>query len=159
MGQEVRRVVLNWEHPKDERGKYIPLLGGSFSKRLKEWEEGNEQWEKGLRISWNDESTWILKEDNKLGMAYEDWDGKKPKIGDYMPDWSENEKTHIQMYENTSEGTPISPIFNNAEDLAKWLVDNGVSSFGRYGRYTTTYEEWLATINISNLDKTNLDSK
>ena len=48
------------------------------------------------------------------------------------------------MYEDTSEGTPISPIFENAEDLAHWLADNKASAFGGM---TATYEEWLSTIN------------
>lgn len=51
---------------------------------------------------------------------------------DYMPVWAEEEKTHIQMYETCSEGTPISPKFtkDKTEELAKWLADNNASSFG-----------------------------
>ena len=47
------------------------------------------------------------------------------------------------MYENTSQGTPISPVFDNAEDLAQWLADNGATSFGSS---TATYDQWLSTI-------------
>jgi len=46
------------------------------------------------------------------------------------------------MYENTSEGTPISPPFETPEELARWLADNNASAFGGM---TATYEQWLAT--------------
>ena len=123
MGREVRRVTATWEHPKDENGNYKPLLGYSFSKQLKDWKEE--------------------KEKDELEMTFEEWSGSV--IEDYMPDWKEEEKTHIQMYEDTTEGTPISPVFDNAEDLARWLADNNASSFGSS---TATYEQWLHTINL-----------
>lgn len=34
--------------------------------------------------------------------------------------------TAYQIYENTSEGTPVSPIFNTATELVSWLVTQGV---------------------------------
>lgn len=48
-----------------------------------------------------------------------------------------------QMWENTSEGSPISPPCATPEDLARWLADNNASSFGSQ---TATYEQWLAMI-------------
>ena len=60
-----------------------------------------------------------------------------------MPEWPEAERTHWQMYEDTSEGTPISPVMETPEMLARWLADTGASSMGRN---TATYEQWLATI-------------
>lgn len=145
MGREVRRVTATWEHPKDENGNYKPLLGYSFSKQLKDWKEEFEQWNKGFRKNWYDENPWKPKEKDELEMTFEEWSGSEPLIEDYMPDWKEEEKTHIQMYEDTSEGTPISPVFDNAEDLARWLADNNSNSFGSS---TATYEQWLHTINL-----------
>lgn len=49
-----------------------------------------------------------------------------------------------QMWETTSEGSPISPPCDTPEDLAAWLADNKASTFGRA---TATYEQWLAMIN------------
>ena len=60
-----------------------------------------------------------------------------------MPNWQLNERTHLMMYETTSEGTPISPAFETAEELARWLADTGASSFGDA---TATYEQWMETI-------------
>lgn len=144
MGREVRRVPQNWDHPKNEYGNYKPLLGSSFKESLKDWEEGKKQWYNGFRESWDDKKPWKPKEEDELEMSYEEWGGEKPVKEDYMPEWDEKELTHIQMYEDTSEGTPISPVFDNAEDMAKWLADNNASAFGSM---TATYEQWLSTIN------------
>lgn len=40
-----------------------------------------------------------------------------------MPRWSAKKRTHLQMYETCSEGTPISPVMATAEELAHWLAD------------------------------------
>ena len=50
-----------------------------------------------------------------------------------------------QMWENVSEGSPISPVFKTPEELAKWLVDNSASSMGSQ---TATYEQWMSTIKM-----------
>jgi len=60
-----------------------------------------------------------------------------------MPYWSEAVRTHYQMYETTSEGTPISPVMETPEALARWLADNNASAFADMG---ATYDQWLATI-------------
>ncbi|MCK5445108.1 MAG: hypothetical protein KAI73_05745, partial [Rhodospirillaceae bacterium] len=52
-------------------------------------------------------------------------------------------RTHWQMYETTSEGTPISPPMETPELLARWLADNNASAFAKD---TATYEQWLSTI-------------
>ena len=113
MSREIRRVPANWQHPKNERGRHIPLLD-KFGYNAEEIEEG-------LRDGW-------LK-------------NTPPHYGcDVMPEWTEEQKTHIQMYETTSEGTPISPVMDTPENLARWLTDNESSAFGRM---TATYEQWL----------------
>lgn len=48
-----------------------------------------------------------------------------------------------QLWETTSDGSPLSPAFKTPEELARWLADNNASTFGRM---TTTYENWLAFI-------------
>ena len=58
-----------------------------------------------------------------------------------MPTWSAEEQTHFQMYENTSEGTPLSPVMESCEALARWLADHRTSI---WGRSPGTYEEWFA---------------
>ena len=124
MGREVRKVPADWKHPKDEHtGRYKPLYDGSwYAERKKEWLDMLA--EKGLQETL-------------------DYHGNPPNAEDYMPDWPEAERTHLMMYEDTSEGTPISPAFKTPEELARWLADNRASSFGSD---TATYEQWLAMI-------------
>jgi len=74
----------------------------------------------------------------------DDYDDEKPDPSDYMPSWPEGTNTGYQMYENTSEGTPISPVMTSPEELARWLVDNNASAFA--GR-PATYDGWLRVAN------------
>lgn len=70
---------------------------------------------------------WPSKAQKKM---YEEWEQFDPPTGD-----------GFQMWETTSEGSPISPVFGTPENLARWLADNGASSFGDA---TASYESWLA---------------
>ena len=72
------------------------------------------------------------------------WRDKKHK--DDNENWSRThppEGNGWQMWEDTSEGSPISPVFQTAESLAAWLEESGASSFGRN---TATYDQWLSMI-------------
>lgn len=121
MGREVRKVPKDWKHPKRYDGKYEPLLDG-YKAALADFEKAIE--EKGLADAL-------------------DYYGGCPVSDDYMPDWPEAERTHYMMYEDTSEGTPISPACETPEELAHWLADNEASAFGSE---TATYEQWLRMI-------------
>ena len=71
-------------------------------------------------------SVWA---EDKYRVLSEQWENIEPPEGDAY-----------QLWETTSEGSPISPPFETPEELAKWLADTGASSFGRN---TETYETWL----------------
>lgn len=60
------------------------------------------------------------------------WERSEPPTGD---GW--------QMWETTSEGSPMSPVHDTPEALADWLAETGASVFG--GK-TTTRERWLSII-------------
>lgn len=140
MGREVRRVPRGWEHPKQDNGDFIPLFDGSnFTKEQQEWDEVAAKWAEGLRDDWN--GGWKpLEEDDEKSMTFEEWYGGRPDAEDYMPEWTEEDRTQLMMYENTTEGTPISPAFETPEELARWLADNGASAFGSS---TASYDAWL----------------
>lgn len=131
MGREVRRVPADWQHPRYTKedaersaliGRLKPLYPGErYTQRVKEWDEAVAS--RGLQ-------------------GAIEWCGNPPNRDDFMPDWPEAERTHLMMYEDTSEGTPISPAFATPEELARWLADNGASAFGNSG---ASYEQWLAT--------------
>lgn len=50
-----------------------------------------------------------------------------------------------QMWETTTEGSPISPVMESPEALADWLVEHNASASGDS---TATREQWLAMIRV-----------
>ena len=113
-------VPENWNHPKDEKGNYIPLHTG-YKNTKNEFLE--------------------MVDSDGLQRAIE-YFGRAPNKNDYMPEWSKKKANYLMMYEDCTEGTPISPAFKSPEELAQWLADNNASAFGGM---TATYEQWLAT--------------
>lgn len=142
MGRELRRVPENWVHPKDENGKHIPLLGRSYKKELEGWNLGKLKWDEGLKSDYN--GGWVKREGIQLSMTWEEWTSVCPKKDRYMPEWEESEKTHIQLYENTTEGTPKSPIFraDQLEELCEYAALNCTT----WGTCTATKDEWMRMI-------------
>ena len=67
--------------------------------------------------------------------AADQWDSIDPPTGD---GW--------QMWETTSEGSPMSPVFATREALADWLVGSGTSYFGGW---RASRDEWLAVIDLA----------
>lgn len=61
---------------------------------------------------------------------YEAWEKTEPPAGD-----------GYQIWQNVSEGGPVSPVFATPEDLAAWMVANDDSV-----TKNTTYEQWMAFI-------------
>jgi len=139
MGREIRRVKAGWEHPRDGSGEYIPLLEG-FAENHAKWIQECEQFDNGL--------AWDYARDCWRPITREEYDegkaeviGEEPVASRYTPDWSEEEKTHFQLYETVSEGTPLSPPMPSLEALAAWLVDG--YEYYSSDDHRLSYEEWL----------------
>ena len=141
MGREVRKVPADWQHPKEWTGglrgmeeHYKPLFSGEeYQPAVDAWDDECAKWKSGWRPEHCDDA-------ESRAMCYEQWAGQRPHRDDYMPDWPAEQRTHYMMYEDTSEGTPISPAFATPEELARWLADTGASAFGSD---TASYEAWL----------------
>lgn len=120
----VRKVPLNWEHPKDEEGKYVPLYDRSSYPRYTE-EEIQELLDEG-DISSRDE--------------IEGW---------FAPDFSNvpPEEMGICAYEEVTEGTPISPVFPDSPEgmyeLVRYCAENRFV-FG--GFVKADVEGWAAVL-------------
>jgi hypothetical protein len=143
MGREVRKVPADWVHPQEwVHGQYTfkPLFEGDLVALQAEWDAGNDKWKDGFVSDWH--GGWVPKPLTLKSGTYAEYDGDRPKAKDYMPQWSEAEKTHFMMYETCTEGTPISPSFATLEELARWLTDNEASAWGDQG---ASYEGWLRT--------------
>ena len=139
MGREVRRVPADWDHPRDGRGHLIPLHEKSHRDALAEWEDARELFARRRHRTLDGE---IEPLDAEGWTSFEEYYGERPDPADYMPDWTDEQRTHLQMYETCSEGTPLSPPMETPEELALWLANNRASAFGNTA---ASYEEWLGS--------------
>lgn len=100
MGREIREVPADWAHPEYPAGhKYRGHIPlHSYS------------YEQAVADSKADGEKWEYQPDEHAPTHY----AGRPL-------------THIQMYENVTEGTPVSPVFESREALADWLVTQGRS--------------------------------
>src|SRR5690606_21684836 len=117
----------------DHDGHAVPLLDCSFAAATEEWDQENASWSKGEHAEQVACPEWA-------GAAFEEWHGTRPDSSCYMPDWPSSERTHYQMYETISEGTPISTVKESPEALARWLADNHANAGAGS---TASYEAWL----------------
>lgn len=111
MGRVVRRVPASWEHPKDKRGYYIPLHT--------HFPYNEDEVAEGLTDGW--------------------LDADEPNYGiGLMPTWDASEATHFQLYETTTEGTPLGPVFDNLDALCEWAAENATV----FANFKASAEEW-----------------
>lgn len=69
-----------------------------------------------------------IKLPRKIKKMYNKWKECEPPTG-----------KGYQLWETTTEGSPISPVFASAEELAKWCAKNATI----FGDEKTSYENWL----------------
>lgn len=67
-------------------------------------------------------------QDPELQRAFESWKPSQPPRG-----------PGYQLWETTSEGSPVSPVFESAEVLARWCTTNATI----FASMKTSYENWL----------------
>lgn len=101
MGREIKRVALDfkWVHGKVWAGYINPY-----------WVDCPFCNGKGCEQCEDEGQSPYFKE------AYEAWQPIEPPSGE---GW--------QVWENVSEGSPVSPVFATSEDLVQWLIKQGHS--------------------------------
>lgn len=130
MSRQVRRVPENWQHPKQvnkynpDEEQYVPLLD-DYVNYLKYYKEYVDEFIQHMTEVIETGSTTIYDNvftDRKKVYRYLTADGglRPPKITDFMPsgEW-------YQLYEEVSEGTPITPPFASKEELKSYLMTDG----------------------------------
>lgn len=128
MGRALRKVIANWEHPKNERG-YIPL------KDRNQLIEDTYDYLMFIRQVYNTQR-WSPKDIKQ-----------KPDIEKYMPFFDEIALTCIQLYETTSEGTPITPVFQRSE--LEQLCEYAEQHCYTVGEQRGTKETWMEICKVS----------
>ena len=112
INREIRQVPLSWQHPQDEAGRPLPL--------------------RDRRSSFVDDELRELLADGHIRGEIASW---------FMPDFSATppDQLGLCVYETTTEGTPLSPIFADTPAGRSALVDYcaaEVSAFAdRIARY------------------------
>lgn len=111
MSRELKRVPLDFDWP-------IGKVWEGFITPDPEWLDRSdinavEKWEES-----GDHDEW-----------YDDHPGVEPPTGE-----------GYQMWEDVSEGSPISPVFETKHELAKWLSESPENMT------TGNYDQWMATI-------------
>lgn len=136
MGREIRRVPAGWEHPRqqcphspwaggcDEAKAHngqcsLPLYDADFETRAREWLDA--------AIAWDNGTNPDTVKHKAAHPFYWQWSGDPPDPKHYRPKWTDAERTHYQVYETVSEGTPTSPVFGTLDDLKAWLIAEGHS--------------------------------
>lgn len=136
MGREVRRVPADWKHPEGSGrgGRYKPLFygaGGRYERKAREWLKEANAWAAGERPKYAGDDAPEF---------YWDWDGGPPEAEDHMlVGVSDEACTHYQLYETTTEGTPIGPVFATPEELA----DHAAEHASIFADIKASREEWL----------------
>ena len=72
MGREIRMVPAGWQHPKNDKGNYIPLLKGSFAQADADWNEGYAAWQRGEVENYGDGPKWKPKPTDTESTTYKE---------------------------------------------------------------------------------------
>lgn len=150
MGREIRRVPPDWQHPTigdlyepgyeprgyEDRSRLHPQYDKNYDDAAKEWLAEAILWSEGKHPG-------QAKGYGRTSVYYWEYAGGPPDEYYYRAGawaFTPEQATHYQMYEDTTEGTPISPVFATPEEVARYCADHNVSAFAGQ---TASYESWL----------------
>lgn len=121
MGREIRRVPANWKHPKSKTREGYEPLRDDYVGSLEYYKQEVDEFIKHMtEVIQNGKtkvySTNFTKPKSVYTYLTEEGSLEPPNIDEFMPDgeW-------YQLYENVSEGTPLSPPFETKEELVDWM--------------------------------------
>lgn len=124
MGREIRRVPANWVHPKSARtGRFEPL-SQNYEGHLDDWLAESSQAVANIKTLMAGGEVEAYGEVFTNAGEYYDrhsqYNPDMPSPQDFMPegDW-------YQLFEDTSEGTPVSDPFETADELKIHLTTKG----------------------------------
>lgn len=119
-------VPREWEHPRDSRGHYIPMINKTYREAAQRWLDACIAWDEQDVDRLREMGEYLPKGDEENIFAdhpyYWEWTDAPPDPEHYRPKF-DAPADHYQYYENVSEGTPVSPVFATRAELAQWLVD------------------------------------
>ena len=106
---------------------FRPMIDYTLEDAQAEWDGYWQQWQEGTYPGQGDQERTLE--------TFEVWHGVRPAerhhLSTFRPDF-DDDPTCWQMYETITEGTPVSPVFDNLNDLFRWMMFDG----GLDGAYT-----------------------
>ncbi len=134
MGRDIKRVHLSFDWPLKET--WIGYLNPYWIHRKKclscdgsgQSSQAQEHINSECSTCLGEGGLWPTQAHKYL---YEAWKKIEPPSGD---GW--------QLWETTTEGSPVSPVFESADRLAAWATINATT----FGSNQATFEEWMSMI-------------
>lgn len=121
-----RRVAPDWEHPVSRRdgSGYQPLHDGMlFQKQYDQWKHWEQLWEQGqIETERNGRTVNEPIPDDAFAAGIAVYYGQCPDPKDYSPQWTPEQATAWQVYEEVSEGTPISCVYPSLDMMAETIA-------------------------------------
>ena len=144
INEEQREVIRKLKEEKGH-GYWLPFYNG-YMPTAKEVNEWNEQ---GIGHDGINRMYLIRARAKRLGVYGHcqqcEGEGEIYLNEKFKKLWNEWEPEELpkgegyQLWETTSEGSPVSPVFKTAEALAEWCAENATI----FASEKTTYENWL----------------
>lgn len=115
LNREIRRVPLDWEHPRDATGAFLPL--------------------QDRNLAYTDAEIAELIALGHSRVEIECW---------LMPDFSSapDEQLGLCVYETTTEGTPMTPVFVDTPEGRWALVQYCANSLSVFANRMLNVEAW-----------------
>lgn len=129
-----RRVPPYWIHPMyvtHGRELHRPLHDGArFAEDMAEWQKHRAKWDEGLmEQTFGDRRSWAPIPPDAVAAGFERLFGYCPKAENYAPVWTPEQATAWQVYEEVSEGTPISKVYPDLDTMAREIAAECGHSF------------------------------
>lgn len=154
MGRELKRVPLDFEYPNKKvwtgyfiKNLFHPCMLDGISISSEEYKNLGDE---GLKEKYCAGCRAFAK---AKGIPFKDYGFKEPcpdldkyfedEINAILEKCETPSGEGFQLWETTSEGSPISPVFATKEELAAWC-EEGATVFGSF---KMSKEEWLESFN------------
>jgi hypothetical protein len=120
--REVRRIPRGWQHPRDAKGRFIPLLPADYLSSLSDADRADIL-----------DANAVIGDDTEAHLM--------PPVTRLAP-----EAVEIAAYETTTEGTPCSPTFADTPErrlaVANWCAVHSTT----FGDHKADAETWAAVL-------------
>ncbi|BDD79640.1 hypothetical protein [Burkholderia phage FLC9] len=119
-----RRVAPDWVHPTYQvygEDHYRPLRDGTkLIAEQAQWDRWQELWNAGLV---EDDSEIVALSQSHKAKGIVLYYGARPEASRYTPAWTPEQATGWQVYEEVTEGTPITKVYPDLNTMAREIAE------------------------------------